>query len=417
VNANTGSGVADVVSRSRIVITCGAGGVGKTTTAAAIGLAAARHTSARVLVVTIDPAKRLADALGLDGVDGLGNVERRVGLDAPTMFGRSTAPGGHDRPDTAGDTMAKGELWVAMLDTSASWDDLIRRHATDAATATKILANPLYRNITQRFVQSHDYIAMERLYDLHAEGRFDLIVIDTPPSRHALDFLDAPERMADFFSSSLLKWITLPYRTLGARAGRLGYLASRPFYQVADRILGSQFLQDIAEFFLLFQGMYAGFVERANAVASLLHDPATTFVVVSSPEPSPLHEAEFFMRELSTRRLHLGALVLNRVLPDLFEDRNAREEAQRLVRNPGKGRMSTDDRVAVEVAASFLRFATLADRQRAEIRRLASTPEVTVTVPLLSEDVADISGVESIAKRVWGTVTPPVSDPKRRRRS
>jgi anion-transporting ArsA/GET3 family ATPase len=244
-------GLAGLLGSASIVIACGSGGVGKTTTAAAMGIAAARNSKRRVLVVTIDPAKRLADALGLDA---LGNLETRVAL-----------PG------------AQGELWVAMLDTSASWDDLVRRHAADAATAEKILVNPLYRNITQRFVQSHDYIAMERLYDLDAAGRFDLVIIDTPPSRHALDFLDAPERMSDFFSSSLLKWITLPYRTLGERAGRLGYLAAKPFYQVADRILGSQFLQDIAEFFLLFQGMYEGFVHRADAVASLLHRPTTSW--------------------------------------------------------------------------------------------------------------------------------------------
>lgn len=376
------SGFASVVTQCRVVITCGSGGVGKTTTAAAIGLAAARHTPSRVLVVTIDPAKRLADALGLAG--GVGNVETRVALDD-----------------------AKGELWVAMLDTSASWDDLIHRHAADAATATQILANPLYRNITQRFVQSHDYIAMERLYDLHADGRFDLIVIDTPPSRHALDFLDAPGRMADFFSSSLLKWITLPYRTLGPRAGRLGYLAARPFYQVADRTLGSQFLQDIAEFFLLFQGMYSGFVGRANAVASLLHDPSTTFVVVSSPEPSPLHEAEFFMRELSTRRLQLGGLVLNRVLPDLFENQSARDEARQLSRGIGT---STDERVAIEIGESFLRFAALADRQRAEIRRLARTSEVTVTVPLLNHDVADLAGVAAIGEQLWTGADPVTVD-------
>ncbi len=148
----------------------------------------------------------------------------------------------------------RGELWAAMLDTKQSWDELVHTHAPDAETRDAILANPLYENITGRFVQSHDYIAMERLYEIHSSGRYDLIIVDTPPTRNAIDFLEAPERMADFFSSRLLRWLTIPARS------RIVTMASKPFYTVADRILGSQFLQDIAEFFLLFQTMYDGFV-------------------------------------------------------------------------------------------------------------------------------------------------------------
>jgi anion-transporting ArsA/GET3 family ATPase len=370
-------GLASVAASSSIVITCGSGGVGKTTTAAAFGLSVARHEAKRVLVVTIDPARRLADSLGIHEI---GADEVRVRIDG-----------------------LKGEFSIAMLDTSASWDDLIRRHAPDAATATKILSNPLYRNITQRFVQSHDYIAMEHLYDLNAEGRFDLVVIDTPPSRHALDFLDAPQRMAEFFSSSLLKWITLPYRTFGEKAGRLGYLAAKPFYQVADRILGSQFLQDIAEFFLLFQGMYAGFVERADAVTALLHDPQTSFIVVSTPEPSPLHEAEFFMRELEQRKLRLGGLVLNQVLPDVFHDLAAQREAAALLSSrESAGKVSSERGLALDVARSFQRFARLADRQADEIRRLAMAPERTVRIPMMSFESDQIGAMTDMGAMLWG---------------
>src|ERR671917_1367317 len=187
-----------------------------------------------------------------------------------------------------------------MLDTKQSWDELVRSHAPDAATRDAILANPLYDNITGRFVQSHDYIAMERLYEIHASGRYDLIVVDTPPTRNAIDFLEAPERMADFFSSRLLRWLLAPYRS------RIMSVASKPFYQIADRILGSAFLQDIAEFFMLFQSMYEGFVERARAVERVLEDRRTTFVVVSTLEDAPVREAEFFIDALSGKRLHLG---------------------------------------------------------------------------------------------------------------
>ena len=170
----------------------------------------------------------------------------------------------------------RGELWAAMLDTKQSWDALVLRHAPDEETAYKILDNRMYENITARFVQSHDYIAMERLFEIHETGRFDLIIVDTPPTRNALDFLDAPKRMAEFFGGRLLRWLTMPYRVGGQRGARMINVASRPFYQMADRLLGSQFLQDIAEFFLNFQSMYSGFVDRGErgrtAAARPAHD-------------------------------------------------------------------------------------------------------------------------------------------------
>ena len=217
-----------------------------------------------------------------------------------------------------------------MLDTKQSWDDLIRTHAPDEATRTQILANPLYQNISGRFVQSHDYIAMERLYEIHSEGKYDLIVVDTPPTRNALDFLDAPQRMADFFSSRLLRWLIVPYRS------RLVNMASRPFYQVADRILGTQFLADISEFFILFQSMYDGFVERAEAVTRLLSDRRTTFMVVSTLEATPVREAEFFSAELTARKLHLGAIVLNKVLPEYLRDTRTDKLAQSMIGRAGE---------------------------------------------------------------------------------
>ena len=370
----TTTSLADALGGVDVVLCCGAGGVGKTTTAAALGLAAVLAGRGRVLVLTIDPARRLADALGLEE---FGNVERRVEVaDAPNS----------------------SELWVAMLDTSASWDDLVRQHAPDQETIDRILGNQLYRNITERFVQSHDYIAMERLHSLHASGRYDLIVIDTPPSRNALDFLDAPTRMADFFSSSLLKWITLPYRLGGERAGRLGYLAAKPFYQVADRILGSQFLADIAEFFLLFQTMYDGFVRRAKEVEGLLHRGETCFVVVTSLEPAPLQEAEYFLAELRRRRLLVGALVLNRVLPSYLFYPPTRRLASGLVAGPAP---SGPARVQRRAATAFLDLAALADSERSSRNRLANPPECVVEVPLVATDLHNLNGLLAVASVLW----------------
>src|SRR5665213_3467720 len=292
-----------LLAAKEIIIACGPGGVGKTTTAAAAGVMAALHHGGKVLVLTVDPAKRLANALGLEGI---GNAESRVPDEAFRSAGLKP----------------RGELWAAMLDTKEPWDSLIRLHAPDPQTRDEILANPLYKNISGRFVQSHDYIAMERLYEIHSEGKYDLIVVDTPPTRNALDFLDAPQRLADFFSSRLLRWLIVPYRS------RLVNAATKPFYQVADRILGTQFLADIAEFFILFQSMYDGFVERAEAVKRLLSDRRTTFMVVSTLEGVPLREAEFFAEELTSRDLHLGAMVLNKVLPAYLQGAEAATVAE-----------------------------------------------------------------------------------------
>ena len=269
-----------------------------------------------------------------------------------------------------------------MLDTKQSWDDLVRRHAPDPETKDRILANPLYQNISGKFIQSHEYIAMERLYELHSEGNFDLIVVDTPPTRNALDFIEAPERMAEFFSSRLLRLLIVPYRS------RVVNLASRPFYQVADRILGSQFLQDIAEFFILFQTMYAGFAERARAVSRLLRDKRTTFVVVSTLEAAPVREAEFFIEVLTAKKFNLGGLVLNKVLPSYLLDEAAEERAARLKEDGADfaateglaAAVGTDEaqlaRVLAEIGENFHNFAVVARREAAQ-RHTTSGPGPT----------------------------------------
>ena len=374
--------LAQLLSAKDIVIACGPGGVGKTTTAASVAAMAAVEQGGRVLVLTVDPARRLADALGLKGI---GNDEVRITDD---VFARAAA---HPR----------GELWAAMLDTKQSWEDLIRAHAPDEETREQILANPLYPNISARFVQSHDYIAMERLYEIHTEGKYDLIVVDTPPTRNALDFLDAPQRMADFFSSRLLRWLIVPYRS------RLVNVASRPFYQVADRILGTQFLADISEFFILFQSMYKGFVERAEAVTRLLSDRRTTFIVVSTLEPTPVREAEFFSAELTARKLHLGAVVLNKVLPEYLRDAKADKLAESM-----KARASelaeglTEDpdvaaRVLEEVSESFLNFGVVARREAEQQAELKGTPDLLVTVPYFDADIYDMGGLLQLGAQVW----------------
>ncbi|HZM41598.1 MAG TPA: ArsA-related P-loop ATPase [Acidimicrobiales bacterium] len=373
-----------LLAAKEIVICCGSGGVGKTTTAAAAAAMAAARLGGKVLVITVDPARRLANALGLER---FGNVETQV---PPEAF-------------AAAGVEPRGELWAAMLDTKQSWDELVRAHAPDAATRDAILANPLYVNITGRFVQSHDYIAMERLYEIHASGRYDLIVVDTPPTRNAIDFLEAPDRMADFFSSRLLRWLTVPARS------RVFTIASRPFYTAADRILGSQFLQDIAEFFLLFQTMYDGFVDRAKAVTRTLSDKRTTFVVVSTLEAAPVREAEFFIEALRDRRFPLGAVVLNKVLPSWFEDRKATTVARRLCADakdlaaavPVEADDAAVARVLGEVGESFLNFRVVATREAEQRAELAAGADVVATVPYADHDITDLAGLLELGASLW----------------
>ncbi len=381
--------IEQLLAAKEVAVFCGSGGVGKTTTAAAAAAVTVARQGGKVLVVTIDPARRLANALGLDS---FGNTEHRVPDEAFRAAGASS----------------RGELWAAMLDTKQSWDNLVNRHAPDAATATKILENPLYQNISGRFVQSHDYIAMERLYELHCEGNYDLIVVDTPPTRNAIDFLEAPERMADFFSSRFLRLLTAPARS------RVVNFATKPFYQVADRILGSQLLEDIAEFFILFQTMYAGFIERARAVERLLHDRRTTFVVVSTLEAAPANEAEFFVRALHERDFHLGAVVLNKVLPGYFLDDEAVALANRLTGSAaevaaemaaatglGGEEPAQVERVLREVADSFLRFHVVAQREAEQRAELAALPDVVATVPYFDTDIADLAGLLALGDAIW----------------
>jgi anion-transporting ArsA/GET3 family ATPase len=385
------AGLEALMASKEMVLVCGSGGVGKTTLAASLALAAAVEQGGKVLVLTIDPARRLADALGIGKI---GNVATRV----PDAALRSAG------------AEPRGELWAAMLDTKAGWDELIRRHAPDQRVRDSVLTNPLYQNITSRFVHSHDYLAMEQLHAVHASGAYDLVIVDTPPSRNALDVLDAPSRMVDFFGSRLLRWLTVPYRS------RLFNLASKPFNQIADRVLGSRFLQDIAEFFILFQAMESGFVRRAREVEALLGDPRTTFVVVTTLEAAPAHEAGFLVRELARRQLPVGALIANRVMPSALTSRATATSARRLAAAATGNELSVDVAAALKrssrgsrtadpdlvatvlttVAESFHDVALVATREAERRAELAALAPQVVDVEALPGDVHDLAGLLAI---------------------
>lgn len=375
-----------LLAAKEMILVAGSGGVGKTTIAAALAARAATEIGGRVLVLTVDPARRLADALG---IGPLGNTAVRIDPEAVASAG--------------GAQPVEGELWAAMLDTKAGWDELITRHAPDDMVRDAVLANPLYTNLTSRFVHSHDYLAMEQLHELHASGDFDLIVVDTPPSRNALDLLDAPRRMKEFFGSRLLQWLTVPYRS------RLFTAVSKPFYQVADRVLGSRFLEDIAEFFVLFGAMEPAFVRHANEVESLLSDHRTSFVVVTTLEAAPSHEAMYLLDELERRRFHLGAVIANRTVPRRYTGRAAATSARRIRAGIDDGGLDQEVAAAIGVddaaVAGVLevvseRFSQIALVARRELERrgeLAALSPVVIDVPTLDRDVSALDDLFELA--------------------
>jgi len=382
--------ISELIQRDGLVVVCGSGGVGKTSVSAALGVLAATQTQKRVLVLTVDPAKRLANALGLSA---LGNTEVQISAD---LFKNSK-------------TKLRGTLATAMIDTKASWDELIIRHAPDEATRNTVLQNSLYKNLTERFVHSHDYIAVERLYQAHASGAYDLIIVDTPPSRNALTILDAPKRMQDFFSSRLLKLLT------PGSQWQLLALAAKPFYEIADRLLGKGLLRDVADFFTLFRTMEIGFVERARNVEQLLHDPKTSFVVVTTLEDAPLSEAEFLSTALKERKFTTSFAIANRVIPKELKSAALLKQAEVLnqFRNDTQATSElastlTGSEIEIETNLLSQTMATIAnyaqattqiiEHQTALTDRVVSFADNFASAPMLETDIADIDGLIALGE-------------------
>lgn len=276
------------LAQAEVVICCGSGGVGKTTTAAALGMEAAR-LGRRAVVVTIDPAKRLADALGVPG--GLSNDPVRLELPGP------------------------GELWALMLDTASTFDGLVRANAADEEQAERILANGFYRNVAGSLSGTQEYMAAERLHALHRDQRFDLVIVDTPPTRNALDFLDAPRTIARFIDHPLFKLLMMPTR----RGLKVLNVAAQPVLKTIGKVVGGDVLTDAIAFFQAFAGMETGFRSRADEVLALLHSDVTRFVLVASPRSDTIEEACYFAERLHHADLAVGAVVVNRCTPQFGE--------------------------------------------------------------------------------------------------
>jgi len=360
------NGVEELLTTRRVIVCCGSGGVGKTTVAAALALSAARR-GRRAVVITIDPARRLADALGRRGE--LSND--------PVLVER----------------IGQGEMWAAMLDVTSTFDSLIEQFAASAEQATIIHSNVFYKSISGSLSGTRDYMAAEMLLRLYEDPRFDLVVLDTAPSRNALDFIESPERLVRFLRHPLFRVLTAPsrggLRVIGATV--------QPILKVIGKVVGSNVMSDVIDFLRAFEGMEAGFAARASSVSRLLRGDGTDFAVVVAPSPEPLNDTRLLVERLADNRISPSLVFANRLTP----------------RFDGAGEPSTshmqhsDAAQSADVVQKWLDDNVVALRQRARSERdlvqtfidhLSTTPSHTVGLVEISEQPTDIHDLDGIAR-------------------
>jgi anion-transporting ArsA/GET3 family ATPase len=368
--------VAELLEGKRVCICAGSGGVGKTTTSAAIAAGMAARGK-KVAVLTIDPAKRLADSLGLPE---LGNIERRV--DPALFIEAGVDPGG-------------GELWAMMLDSKQTFDEVVRKHAPDEETRDRILSNRIYEQLSNALAGSQEYMAMEKLFEIHAEDRYDLLVLDTPPSRNALDFLEAPNRLTQFIEGRALQVFMRPAGFGMKLFGR----GTSMMFSILRRITGVDLLEDLAEFFQAFSGMVDGFRERARRVNELLADERTSFLVVCAPQGEPISEAVYFHRKLVEARMPFGGVIVNKV-----------HYGWELPNDPGglEGELAEAlgyEDLARRMVANLSDYAGLSARDSRNVERLAAQmrTRAVIQVPYLDEDVHDLGGLMEINRYLFAS--------------
>ncbi|MEO5877016.1 MAG: ArsA family ATPase [Streptosporangiaceae bacterium] len=355
--------------RTRIIVCCGSGGVGKTTTAAALGLRAADR-GRDVVVLTVDPARRLAQSMGLSELD---NSPRKID-----------------------GVVGTGELHAMMLDMKRTFDEIIEAHS-DPDRAKQILANPFYQSLSSSFSGTQEYMAMEKLGQLHRSDAWDLIIVDTPPSRNALDFLDAPERMGRFLDGRFIKLLFAPAKAGGKLGLKVVSVGFGMFTSVITKVLGGQLLKDVSTFVTAFDTVFGGFRERAEKTYQLLQTPGTAFLVVAAPEPDALREASYFVERLASERMPLAGLVVNRMAQSGAASLSAArsQAAAETLEERGDEHMLTAR--LLRLHAERMQLAARQGRLRDHFS--AAHPTVPVAaVPAQAEDVHDLDGLRRVGE-------------------
>jgi len=383
--------LADLLRRKRIVVCCGSGGIGKTTISAALGLHGALQ-GRTVLTLTIDPAKRLANSLGLKRI---GNTEALVPREKFLQAGLEPS----------------GQLYAMMLDTKHTFDELIARYAPSDEMQSKILSNRFYQNLSTAMAGSHEYLAMEKLYQIYLRGRYDLIVLDTPPTRHALDFLEAPNRVRAFFDRSISQWFLKPYLTMGKVGLGLFNRSASTVLRMVERVTGAEFLRDVSEFVTGLADAFDIFRSRAEEVMRVLQGEATSFLLVTGTDRTALEEATYFTSRLQEGRLPFAGIIVNRVHPrpdpgpraapaapapagPAPEGVTPLELAERLHATRG---LSLP--VAARLADNYRQYQHLFRKDEQVLQAFAGRFPVQVplrTVPVFDEDIYDLTGLARI---------------------
>lgn len=360
-----------LVGHSLAVVT-GSGGVGKTTVSASLGLAAAeRLGGGDVLVLTIDPARRLASALGL-------SIEGNEPIEIPL-------------PKTASTT---SRVYAAMLDPGPAWDDMVRLEA-NTEQAERILANPVYRRIADTFVHGNDYAALGWLDGAMASGRYRLIIVDTPPSQNALDFFDAPERVAEFFGSPLLGWLT------GGDGSLVGGAAARTFSGLADRLLGAEFFGDVVEFFQLMSTVVPGMVDRTGAVAAELAGEDAAFIAVTAPAADLVPRLDGLAGQLAERDLNFDAVVVNGVEPDVFMSEKVADVATRVVSDTKSPFSAANTRLLAPGADYVSERCEVAMTQRSILETIPA--DMVATIPRMVSAPTSVAELLEVGRILWGS--------------
>jgi anion-transporting ArsA/GET3 family ATPase len=358
------SALGTLAAERTVIVCCGSGGVGKTTVSATFALAAAR-AGRRSCVVTVDPARRLADSLG---VQSLPNTPTEVEGDWP------------------------GHLHALMLDTRGTFDDLVHRYARTPEQAQGILANRLYQNLAGALSGTQEYMAMEKLYELVDSGEFDVVVVDTPPTRNALDLLDAPRRLTRFLENRLFRALLLPTRMSLKAVG----VATQALLRTISKVAGAEIVQDAVGFFQAFEGMEEGFRTRAGAVRELLADPATAYVLVTSARPDALTEAGFFAEKLAERDVVPAALVVNRIHPYFGPRDESGSTAAPGSPDPAPGALAGLEANLAELNAIALREERAFGPLAAQV-----APAALGKIPLFGHDVHDLVGLQRTADHLF----------------